>query len=45
MSQVSMQSLQKYCEAMYKVDECEDCEKHFHVSCANLSEKESVVLS
>ena len=35
-----MPSLQKYCKAADKVDECEDCKKRFHAPCANLSKDE-----
>ena len=30
----------KYCKATDKTAKCEECRKCFHVSCANLSEKE-----
>ena len=30
----------KYCEAADKVVKCQECSKCFHVSCANLNEKE-----
>ena len=30
----------KYCKATDKVVKCQECSKCFHVSCANLSEKE-----
>ena len=30
----------KYCKASGKVTECEDCEKHFHASCARFGEDE-----
>ena len=34
----------KYCKATEKVVKCEECRKCFHVSCANLSEKELLEL-
>ena len=35
-----MPSCKKYCKATDKVVKCQECSKCFHVSCANLSEKE-----
>ena len=37
---VSISPLQKYCKASDKVVECEDYEKRFHASCANLGDDE-----